>query len=295
MGLSIVIPTYNKWARLRLTLLSLEHVKTTSIFEVIVVDDGSTDDTYWNLKHYAEVLPYPVRIIRHQLPKGRSCARNAGAAQGEFERILFLDDDCLVTPQMVDGHIVHPSSEVGHGNIFNISYVKFFENPATGEYYKKYAGNRKRNGLASCRITEEQIVSNFSSIVSANKKVNALEKLTIRVLSSCKHDSLQWVGCAGGNLSLPTSVWEKYPFDESFGLRWGAEDLDLGIRLYESGYRISLVPDASVYHMDHPRENFIEDTDYSFSKLFKRFSHRIDIELVKKYLLQEIGLDEVLR
>ncbi len=63
-----------------------------SSFEVLVVDDGSADDTTHRLK---EQLPNSVRLIQLEHNVGRAGARNAGAAEATGTFILFMDCDCL--------------------------------------------------------------------------------------------------------------------------------------------------------------------------------------------------------
>lgn len=60
-------------------------------FEVIVVDDGSTDDSV------ARIQGYPCRLIRLEQHGGASKARNRGAAASEGDILFFLDADCLPT------------------------------------------------------------------------------------------------------------------------------------------------------------------------------------------------------
>ena len=63
--------------------------------EVIVVDEASTDDTPSVL---AALSDPRVRVVRHESPRGVSCARNRGAAAGSGEWLAFLDDDDLWAP-----------------------------------------------------------------------------------------------------------------------------------------------------------------------------------------------------
>lgn len=84
---SVVIPTYN---RAQQTLRALESVWSQSLsdYEVIVVDDGSTDDTVAEL----EKLGLRIRLIK-QPNGGVSSARNRGIAESTGEFVAFLDSD----------------------------------------------------------------------------------------------------------------------------------------------------------------------------------------------------------
>ncbi|MFF2908923.1 glycosyltransferase family 2 protein [Paenibacillus sp. NPDC057934] len=294
MDLSIVIPTRDKWPRLRLTLLSLENVVADYSFEVIIVDDGSEEEIQNKILHYAMSCPYTIRIVRNNTPLGRSGARNKGITISKADRILFLDDDCLVSPLIVSEHAGLKVSEIGHGYIFNIPYIKFFEDPVQGFYYAQYAKTRQHDGLKQFLLTDELISTRFDEIVEKNKKMNSLELLALSVFNSPDCESLRWVGCAGANLSIPMSICHEIQFDLEYGVRWGAEDLDLGIRLIEAGHSIRLLKNAGVYHMDHPRENYVEDVEYSFSLLKGKFPYRPEIDLVRQFLLKEITIESLL-
>jgi glycosyltransferase involved in cell wall biosynthesis len=64
-------------------------------FEVLVIDEGSTDDTPAVL---AAVVDTRLRVIRHDTPQGVSSARNHGGAEARGEWLAFLDDDDLWAP-----------------------------------------------------------------------------------------------------------------------------------------------------------------------------------------------------
>jgi len=89
---SVVIPTFN---RSRLVQLAIESVLAQQFrdFEIIVVDDGSTDDTAACLARYGD----PVRVVR-QDNLGMNPARNAGIALARGEYIALLDSDDLWLP-----------------------------------------------------------------------------------------------------------------------------------------------------------------------------------------------------
>lgn len=92
---SVIIPTYNREAFLRETLQSLAgQVWSGEPFEVIVVDDGSSDGT---VAIRDEVFPFALHYI-YQANQGDAAARNTGARQSEADLLVFLDDDVLVMP-----------------------------------------------------------------------------------------------------------------------------------------------------------------------------------------------------
>jgi glycosyltransferase involved in cell wall biosynthesis len=96
---SVVVPTHNRARRLEALLRSLrEQTIGADRFEVIVVDDGSTDGTDVVLAAETATGILSLRTIRHATPSGPTAARNAGIAIARGPLIAFTDDDCIAEP-----------------------------------------------------------------------------------------------------------------------------------------------------------------------------------------------------
>ena len=94
---SIIIPTYNRVGYLSQAVDSVL-AQTLVDWELIVVDDGSTDET----SCYLESLADPRIVALGQMNQGESAARNAGIAHARGRYIAFLDDDDLFAPQKLE-------------------------------------------------------------------------------------------------------------------------------------------------------------------------------------------------
>ena len=92
MRASLIIPTFNH-ARFVGAAIDSALAQTVSAFEVIVVDDGSTDETPAVLARYAG----RVRVLRQE-NRGLSAARNAGLAAAHGTFVSFLDADDVMAP-----------------------------------------------------------------------------------------------------------------------------------------------------------------------------------------------------
>ncbi len=106
MFFSIVIPTYNRLSILRKSLQALEQQKLDknliSGYEVIVVDDGSTDGTLSWLEQEKSNLTHVRSLAQNHA--GPGSARNLGVEKAQGEWIIFIDSDLVVTPNFLQAH-----------------------------------------------------------------------------------------------------------------------------------------------------------------------------------------------
>jgi glycosyltransferase involved in cell wall biosynthesis len=89
---SVIIPTYNRAALVREAVASVE-AQTYRDFEIVVVDDASTDATFQALAAFRN-----VRVLRQARRRGVAAARNLGAAAARGRWLAFLDSDDLWLP-----------------------------------------------------------------------------------------------------------------------------------------------------------------------------------------------------
>lgn len=116
---SVIVCTFNRAGLLPRALDSvLAQVEVD--WEVVIVDDGSTDDTVQTIQKYAETDPR-IRSIVHETNRGTSAARNTGigAANGLF--VTFLDSDDAYDPEHLSSRkmmlLQHPGLHVLHGGV----------------------------------------------------------------------------------------------------------------------------------------------------------------------------------
>jgi cellulose synthase/poly-beta-1,6-N-acetylglucosamine synthase-like glycosyltransferase len=99
--LSVIIPAHNMAYSLPAMLDAIAAQQTAAPFEVIVVDDGSTDGT-GDLARQHPLRPVVVRIPRRC---GAATARNAGVALAEGQTVVFADADMVLPPHaLADQH-----------------------------------------------------------------------------------------------------------------------------------------------------------------------------------------------
>lgn len=111
--LSVIIPTHNRASMLQRALRSVLGQSWQGNMEILVVSDGSTDDTE------AVVLAFKdprICLLKHEVSQGASAARNTGLRVCRGQYIAFLDDDDEWTPDKLETQlpvIESSSSEVG--------------------------------------------------------------------------------------------------------------------------------------------------------------------------------------
>lgn len=149
---SIVIPAYNSLKYLPETIESVLK-QTFNDFEVIVVNDGSTDNT----KHWVAQIADPRVKLINQENQGLSGARNTGIAHASGEYIAFLDADDLWEPTKLEKQVLCLDENPEIGLVYTwVALIDENSNP-TGRIFKNYAEND-----VWCQLIEHNIVESGS-------------------------------------------------------------------------------------------------------------------------------------
>jgi len=136
---SVVIPTYNRLPILQKCLLALENQQFNSDlvtdYEIVVVDDGSSDETILWITTAKHLLPH-VKLYT-QNHKGAASARNLGVQKALGDWIIFIDSDLVVTSSFLQAHSqtldsANSNRIFSYGAVINTSNF----NDPTSEPYK---------------------------------------------------------------------------------------------------------------------------------------------------------------
>ena len=128
MELGIVIATYNRADLLQGCLDALaKQTEPAANFEVIVVVDGSTDDSAEVLASYTRLKNFSVHVQSNQ---GVGAARNKGAEISSARVLLFLDDDMVAAPDLVSTHM---EAHRAAGEIVGLYTITRFKGEGIGE------------------------------------------------------------------------------------------------------------------------------------------------------------------
>ncbi len=91
---SVIVPVYNRGTFIQRCIESVLDQKTSKAYELILVDDGSTDDTCKIMERWAK--DPRVKILYNGKNRGTSYAKNQGIAASQGKYLLFTDSDCIV-------------------------------------------------------------------------------------------------------------------------------------------------------------------------------------------------------
>ncbi len=203
---SIIIPTYNRSQRLADCLQGIAALEyPRELFQVIVVNDGGTAIPKELVHTYEKNFELAVVC---QNNRGPSAARNNGVNHARFAWLVFLDDDCVPTPDW----LTH--------------YAR-----AAQQFPNAVLGGETRNGL------NENIFSEASQCLFA---------YLYAYYHQCSFKRRQLPYFTSNNLAVSQSAYHAVNgFDET--MRY-AEDRDICARLLETGYVLRYIPLARVLH-----------------------------------------------
>lgn len=169
-NVSIVIPLYNKETAIQSTLSSILKQNCSIHFEVIVIDDGSTDKSGEIVKHLAE---NDNRIKYYYKENGGvSAARNLGTELSNGDWIIFFDADDLMEPNALEYLFfltrLYPNAQMVHGNFYiineegqkNIAFP-LMQDKVYKNGFKMYY-NRKGFPREGSYLLRKEIARNFS-------------------------------------------------------------------------------------------------------------------------------------
>ena len=228
---SVLVNTYEKPWHLRRCLVSLACQSIANRMEVVVVDDGSRDETESVVRSFARSAPFPVKFLSHPHEAFQlSRCRNEGVLASTCDRMVFIDGDLLIPP----GHIAEHLRHLAPGTVTN-SYVACLSEEITQGI--------DEDAVMSGRFMSLAPPSEPAKLTSIYRKAWLYQLI--------KHPTRP--RCKGGDLGVMRSDYERLNgFDENFRA-WGGEDDDFGFRLRGANIRLKFILKWSrSYHMWHP-------------------------------------------
>jgi len=146
MRISVIIATKDRAAYVERALASFQEQQNAPSFEVIVVDNASTDGTKTVVEAAARRASHPVRYFYEGEPN-RGKARNLGIRNATGYLVLFCDDDVALPPQFLAAHeAAHAASNlVVNGPILNVPGYEVRPKPGAANYSRAF--------LCTCNVS----------------------------------------------------------------------------------------------------------------------------------------------
>ena len=208
---SIIIPVFNQSSYTANCLESLYKFSARSSFEVIVIDNASSDDTPETLSAYKKKYSN-FKVISNTKNQGYSLANGQGAAISDGKFLIFLNNDTLVTENWLDA-LIRPfeNSEIGlvgakllYPDDETINHAGYVYNQTLKVFYPIYHGAN-------------------ADFINRRREFQA-------VLGAC--------------MAIPKDLFYKLGQFATYGL----EDIDLCLKVRESGLKVIVEPESVVYH-----------------------------------------------
>lgn len=228
---SVVIPTLNRADLVAKTIDRIQHQTVNrDHYEVIVVDNSSSDHTQRVLAQKAAT--YPNLRSQVQAKRGAAATRNVGIREADGEIVLFIDDDILAEPNLIEAHLNHQGANPGAAVIGGVTAPW---DDATDPFLRY--------------LRDKRILNPYS----------------------IKCGPMDFSNYHTGNVSTPRKLLrEAGGFNEEFCI-YGMEDIELGYRLEKLGCKMVPGPDARALHEYTPTyRQFIERCEqagYSLGKM----------------------------
>ncbi|NDP42269.1 MAG: glycosyltransferase [Aromatoleum sp.] len=265
MAVSVVIISKNEAGRLRLALASYDAAvaKAAAVridTEIIVVNDGSSDDTIEVLEQYAGALP--LKVVHNTSSVGIAHARNRGAAAAAGDILLFMDGDVLIGPEAIVAH-AERHRERGRRTIVRgasayLRCTRPFLDPQTGTPFpgQEAAVARMGNKLPDSLVTIEHVRHRFDTIEARARpgiyigSIHAdLYAAEIEALEKDGRPDVCWMTVPGHNVSVPKADFAAVGGYD--GQQLPIENRELGLRLCARGLDVVYAKRARSYHLAH--------------------------------------------
>ena len=251
IDISVVIITYEKAFELGLMLKALSR-QTYDMqgVEVIIIDDGSQDDTESAARSYRSVLNIEYVRMPHIGIRGR--LRNEGAARARGRRLIFLDSDMVAECDLIERHAGLTAADPKRVSL----------------------GTRRCLVDYDRRLITSQILDQHFEIIRQFPAVNDERTLTFQYMEETgRQIDNMWCLLFSHNFCVWKSEFDAVGgFDDAFSKWWGAEDVELGYRLQMNGCRLALNPKALCYHLYHnvDRSRVLRDLKNNLAIFFQK-------------------------
>lgn len=304
MKASIIIPSYNANERLYLNLTALNcQSYNGDDVEVVVIDNGSTDNTMEMLKDFE--LKYPLKIIRIDKNRGIAYGRNEGILNSEGEILIFHDSDMIASKDYIEQHLeAHKKPNVVVCGLFWRRVFTYYYKHFTNDQVLNFEKIREKFGLHRLSLywdgyplVEDKWIKNEELLPYSFDLdfgfINDLKEIVKQYGRGFIDYYLPWRFCITNNLSVERQkVIDVGMFDPNI-VRYGYEDYDLGVRLYKSGCSFVMADHIMSLHQEHPSNYRSDDLVVNINYMCDKYNNIYYIDVPLVCMSDNIGLNRV--
>jgi len=297
---SVVVPCHNRAPLLPLTLGSLrEQSISPKDYEVLLIDDGSTDKTERVVRSH---LWEQCRYFRTP-HRGRSAARNYGIQQARGSVLIFSDSDAIACRDFVRNHLRHYENDGADAVIGRkqeiLTLLPWWLPRWPAAAALRRAGRRRPDAYR--RAVAALFAGRLRPVVQPDRLIDHdgwLERHAMpyhlpQPTGELGGSPIPWVFYVSCNASVSRDMLERVGgFDENFA-GWGLEDIELGFRLHKHGARFAWEPAAVNYHQTHnPGLRAMDEAAERNLRYFARKHPCMEVQLHADFVRGTLSLND---
>lgn len=236
MKISLIISTYNNPDMLRLSLMSVKQ-QTQMPYEVIVADDGSTDETRQLIARMADGFPC---TLKHAWQEDRGFrlaeSRNNALRMCEGDYVVFIDGDIIMERHFIEDHELMAQ-----------------------EGYFVVGSRSKLNQAVSKRLISRHSINVHWYSRGVRRRINALHMPWLAFYTRNLYRKV-WDKGRGCNIAAFMSDLRKVNGFDADMVGYGLEDTDLIVRLVNLGLKRTWAKFRAIeFHLYHKEKSFAND------------------------------------
>ena len=263
--ISIVIPLYNRKEMLGRTLAMISHqTYPLELIEVVVADDGSSDDPLSMISEFDEILD--IQYVRQKdLGYRLSEVRNLGIRSSKNDYVILLDCDMAPVPTMVEAYArcLEVSTRAlfcGHRRYVDANHIR------VSDVVKSPRG-----------LLELPDIETKNEKMKRDGHVLDWRMPMYRQTDNLRFEKYPFRAVCGGNIGFHKSLFLRVgEFDEAFKA-WGKEDTEWGFRVWNKGDYIIPLFEACGLHMEPPGGRNETDRELGLEEVMPIFVDRVPV------------------
>lgn len=248
---SIIIPSYNRYMTMKKCLESLEK-QTFKDFEVIIVDDCSTDDSFEKLKEYKKESKLNIKLLKNDRNLGAGLARNNGIENADSEFVIFIDSD-----DYIDNNALQILNEILINNKVDCIMFDYIKKTPTIEVKRKSLLIEKKSGVIN---KSDALIYSNNSIWGKVYSLKIIKEYNIKFPNLKRNEDLPFNRLV---LSFSNSI---YYYNKPL--------------YYYVHTKDSLINDSSLISENYAIEGF----EILYKDLYEKYPNEIEAIFLKHYL-----------